>query len=98
MRPVAKGLQALLADVFLVGFEIDKYLWRIARNAQRGAGHQKSQNQQKPPGAVDRIKADSRKHISPERAKLIDVIGNRLVLLQHGANDRRDADHREQGN
>lgn len=97
-RPVAKSLQTLLAQVLFVIFKVGKNLGRIARNALRGAGDQKRQNKQKPPGVVKRIQAQSAKKLGPERPKLIDVIVCRLVLLEHSANDRRDADHCQQRN
>jgi len=42
---VVKSLEALLADVFFVGFKIGQDFGRVTGNAQTGADHQKSQNQ-----------------------------------------------------
>jgi hypothetical protein len=70
---VVKGLQALLADVFLVGLQVGKDLGRVARNAQRRAGHQKGQDQQEPPGAVHRVELTA-KQLGPERPELVDVV------------------------
>ena len=96
LRLVVKGLETLFADVFFVGFQVDEYLGRVAGNAQRGAGHQKSQDQQKPPRAIDRVELHRRKHIGPKRPELVDVIVHRLVLLEHRANDGGDANQRQQ--
>ncbi|MCY1535347.1 hypothetical protein D9M68_707480 [compost metagenome] len=93
-----KSLETLLADVFLVGLEVHQDLGRVARDAQAGADHQKREDQQKPPGAVDREQPGTAKHIGPERAELVDVVVQGFVLLDHGPDDRRDADHRQQRN
>ena len=92
----AKGVQALFADVFFHRLQVGSNFGGIAGNTQRCAGDQKRQNQQKPPGAVDVVKAHHRKEFGPEWAKLVDVIAKRLALLKHRANDRSDADYRQQ--
>ena len=98
LGPMWKSLEALLADVFLVGLVVGKNLGRVAGNAQAGAGHQKRQNQQKPPGAVDRKQLRAGKHVRPEGTELVHVVDEGLMLLDHRADHRRDADHREQRN
>ena len=93
---VTKGLQALLANVFLVIADIGQILGSMATHAQRGADHQKRQNQQEPPGAVNRIELERQKQLRPEGAKLVDVVDQWLMLLEHRTNDRCNADHRQQ--
>ena len=97
-RLVPKRLQTLFADVFFVGFQIHNDLRRVARDTQGRAGDEKREDQQKPPGAVDRIQTGVAKHLGPKRPELVDVIGRRLVLLEHGADHRGDADDRQQRN
>ena len=92
-----EGLQALLADVFFEGLEVDKNFGRVARNAQAGAGDQKRQNQQEPPSAVDREQVGAGEHIGPERTELVHVVVQRLVLFDDRADHRGDADHSQQG-
>ena len=55
---VAKGIQALLTDVFFNGLQVGRNFGRVAGNTQRGAGNQKRQNQQKPPSTVDVVKTN----------------------------------------
>ena len=95
---VGKGLQALLAHRLLVGLEVLQDLGRVARDAQAGTGHQESQDQQKPPGAIDRVELGRAEQLSPERAELIDIVVDGFVLLEHGADDRGNADDAQQGN
>ena len=95
---VVKRFQALFADVFFVGLEVCQDLWRVAGNAQAGAQDQKGQDQQKPPRAVHRVQFQSRKQLGPKRTELVDVIGGRFVLLQHGANDRGNANDGQKRN
>ena len=58
---------------------------------------QEGEDQQEPPGAVDACTGPTRaEHLGPERAELVDVVVGRLVLLDHGADHRGDADHRQQ--
>ncbi|MPM42507.1 hypothetical protein SDC9_89172 [bioreactor metagenome] len=95
---MVEGRKAFLADVFLVVADVCQILGRMPRNAQRGADHQKRQDQQKPPGAVDRIQLERQKQLGPERPELVHVVRRRLVLLEHGADHRGDADHRQQRN
>ena len=54
---------------------------RISRNHQR---------------AVAPCEPERAEHVGPERAELVDVVVDRLVLLDDGADRRRDADHRQQ--
>ena len=93
---VRKGLQRLLAQVLLVLFPVGDDLGQVARDAQAGAQHQKGQDQQEPRRAVDGVQVDARKHVGPEGTELVDVVVQRFVLLDHGADHRSDADHREQ--
>ena len=95
---VVKRFQALLADVLFVDLEVGEDLGRVAGNAQRGADDQKRQDQQEPPGAVHRVELDGAEQLGPERSELVDVVGRRFVLLEHRADDRGDADHRQQRN
>ena len=97
LRFVWESFEALLTDVLFVSLEIRKNFGRVARNTQTGADDQKGQNEQKPPRAVDGKQIGVAKHVGPERAKLVDIIVGRLVLLDHGANHRGDANHRQQG-
>jgi hypothetical protein len=98
LRPCGERPQALLADIFFVDLAYRQNFGRVARDAQRRADHQKGQDQQKPPGAVHRIELHGTKQLCPERPELVHVIDGRLMLLEHGANDRGDADHRQQRN
>ncbi|MDT4829379.1 hypothetical protein FQZ97_627970 [compost metagenome] len=93
---LAEGLQALGADVFLEGAQVDQDARRVARDAQRRADHQEQQDQQEPPGAVDRVEPRRAEQLGPEGPELVDVVVDRLMLLEHGADDRGDADDREQ--
>ena len=95
---VTKGLETLLADVFFVVLELGQDFGGVTADAQAGAQNQKSQNQQKPPGAVNRVQAAQAEHLGPEGAELVDVVGEGFLLLEHRADDRCDADEREQGN
>ena len=83
---MSKRLETLLPDIFFVGPYIHPYLGRVARHTQRGTQHQKSQNQHEPPRAVHVVQAQDRKHLGPKRAKLVDVVANGFILLEHGAN------------
>ena len=96
LSPVAKGLEALLANVFLVSADISQIFGCMARHAQAGTDHQKRQNQQKPPGAVNGIELERQKQLRPEGAELVDVVDQRLMLLEHRTDNRCDADHRQQ--
>ena len=87
LRAVAERFEALLADIFLELAKVRKNLGRVARNAQRRGNHQKGQDQQKPPGAVNSIQAGQAEHLRPERPELIHIIGERLLLLEHRADD-----------
>ena len=93
---VVKGLEALLADVFLVVLQVHQDLGRVAGDAQAGADHQKGQDQQEPPGAVDGVELERGKQLGPKRSELVDVVVGGLVLLEDGADHRRDADDRQQ--
>ena len=84
---MAKCLEALFANVFLELVQVKQNFWRVAGDAQGGRGDQKSQNQQKPPGAIDRIQAHQAEHLRPKRSKLIHIVAQRLMLLEHGADD-----------
>ena len=95
---VVKGPKALLADILFVDLQIHQNFGRVARDAQRRADHQKGQDQQEPPCAVNRIELDGCKEFCPERAELVHIIHRRFMLLEHRANDRCDADHRQQRN
>ena len=95
---VMKSLEALLADVFLVVLQVHQDLGRVAGNAQAGAEHQESQNQQEPPGAVNTVELEGGKQLGPKRPELVDVVVGRLVLLEHRADHRGDANDRQQGN
>ena len=93
---VVEGQQRGFADVFLVVAQIPEDLRGMARNAQAGRDHQEQQDQQEPDRAVDRVQAQTAEHLRPERTELVDVVDGRLVLLDHGADHRGDADDREQ--
>ena len=95
---MTKGLEALLADVFLVIANVRQVFGRMTGHTQAGADDQKRQNQQKPPGAVNRIELERQKQLRPERTELVDVIGQRLMLLEYRANDRSNTDDRQQRN
>ena len=95
---VSECLQALLTDVFLEGAQIIQDFGRVAHDAQTGADHQKGQNQQEPPCAVHRIQVQLAEDLRPERTELVDVVVDGLLLLQHGPNDRCDADDGQQRN
>jgi hypothetical protein len=68
----------------------------VLRAMHRGADHQEQQDQQEPPGAVDRIEPRRPEELGPERPELVDVVVDRLVLLDDRADDRGDADDGEQ--
>ena len=95
---VVKGLEALLTDVFLVILQVHQDLGRVAGNAQTGADHQESQNQKKPPSAVDRVEFEGGEQLGPKRAKLVHVIDTGFVLFEHRADDGGDANDRQQRN
>jgi hypothetical protein len=79
------------------GLQVGNDLGRVAGYAKRSADDQEGQDQQKPAGAVNRIELHRHEQRGPERTELVDVIDHGLLLLQHGADHRCDADHREQG-
>lgn len=97
-RPLKRAIQQKvenpLAQALLSGRVIPGK--KLLLGAQRGTDHQKCQNQQKPPGAVNRIELERQKQLRPERAKLIDVVDQWLMLFEHRTNDRCNADHRQQ--
>jgi hypothetical protein len=96
LRLVVEGLQALFSDVFLVVADVRQVFGRVPRDAQRRAHHQERQDQQEPPRAVDRVELERQEQLGPERPELVHVVGGGLVLLEHSADHRGDADHREQ--
>jgi hypothetical protein len=63
---MVESLEALFAEVFLVVADVGQIFGGMAAHAQRGADDQKRQNQQKPPGAVDRIELERQKQLRPE--------------------------------
>ena len=91
-----EGGQRLLAHVLLVVAQVGGDLRRVARDAQAGRDDQERQDEQEPPGAVDRGQPEGGEHLAPERSELVDVVDRRLVLLDDGADHRGDADHRQQ--
>ena len=93
---VVEGLQVLHPDVFLVVAQVGQVLGRVARDAQRGADDQERQDQQEPPGAVDGVELERQEQLGPEGAELVHIVVDRLLLLEHRADDRGDADHRQQ--
>jgi hypothetical protein len=93
---VVEGLERALADVFLEAAQVGHDLGRVACDAQAGGQHQKAQNGQEPAGAVHREQAEVAQHLGPERPELVDVVVQRLVLLDDRADHRGDADHRQQ--
>ena len=95
---VVERAQALLAHIFFIRFDIAQKFGGVASDAKGRADHQEGQDQQKPPRAVHRIELQSPKKLCPKGSKLVHVVDGRLMLLEHGANDRGNADHRQQRN
>ena len=93
---VVKGLQVLHPDVFLVVAQIGQVLGRVACDAQGRADDQEGQDQQEPPSAVDSVELERQKQLGPEGAELVHIVVDRLLLLEHRADDRGNADHRQE--
>ena len=91
-----EGLQRLLADMLLVVAQVVEDLGRVACDAQARRDDEKAQDEQEPPRAVDRVEIDGAEHLCPERAELVDVVREGLVLAHHGARHGGDADHAQQ--
>jgi hypothetical protein len=88
--------QRLLARLELGVLPVAQDLGRLARDAQAGAEHQEREDEQEPRRAVDREQVQAAEQLGPKGAEFVHVVGQRLALLQHGANDGGDADHAEQ--
>ena len=95
---MVEGAQAILTRVLAKVAHFAQKFRRVAINAQAGAHHQKQQNGDKPPGVVDRVERQRVEHGVPKLAELIDVVIDRLVLLEHRADNRRNHQHGEQAN
>ena len=93
---VRKGAQGVLARMLAVGLHVAQHARRVAVDAQAGGKHQEHQDQQEPGGVIDIVQPQHLEQLEPELAELHDVIGVGLVLLEHGADDRGDAEHRQQ--
>jgi hypothetical protein len=66
---VGKACRLLFADVFLVLAQSAEGSWACCGDAQAGAEHQEGQDQQEPPGAVDRVQAAARRTPRPRRGR-----------------------------
>gem|GEM_PF-5728800 len=93
---VVEIAQRFHTHVLAPAAHIAQHLRRVAHHAQRGRDDQHHQDDQEPPARIDVVQAELVEDLEPERPELVHVIGHRLVLLEHGANDGGDGDDGEQ--
>ncbi len=89
---MGKRPQTALTDILTKGAHVLDHFRRIAKQANRGGYHQKTHNDQKPPGIIDLRHPKFTENSVPEGAELISILKLGLVLWQHRTDNTGDTD------